>query len=112
MANTYNVIASTVVVSGPATLLRLSFGALAENDVIVRDCVAAIEALSLEGGALVLLNGPASLPVACAIAHAVGHKFGAIGVFDPEMASYVVAVSHDPDRSVGSLIPATEVKEG
>lgn len=100
------------VASVPATLLTLSLGASAQNDVIVKDAVAGGEALGLEGGRLCLLNGQASLPAACAIAHAVAHRFGAVGVFDPKRGSYVVAVSRDPKRPVGSVIHASEVKEG
>lgn len=113
MANSYNVTASTVTVNATpaATLLKLAFGAPAQNDQIVRDAVASLEDCEIGGGALVLLNGPASLPVACAIAHAVGHLYGAVGVFDPKLASYVVAISHDPNFAVGDLIPASEVKE-
>ena len=85
-------------------LLRLSFGAQAQNDQIVRDAVAALEALGLQGGKLVRLNGPASLPVAIAIGHAVGHLYGAVACFDPKLGKYVVAVSHDPDFVVGTLV--------
>lgn len=85
-------------------ILRLSFGAPAQNDQIVRDAVVAVKALNLTGGKLVRLNGPASLPVACAIAHEVGHLYGAVACFDPKLAKYVVAVSHDPDFAVGDLI--------
>lgn len=110
---TYNVkFAARTVASAPACLLTLSFGAPAQNDAIVKDAVAGVEALGLEGGKLCLLNGPASLPVAIAIGHAVAHRFGAVACFDPKMAAYVVAVSHDPERTVGSLIPAAEVLEG
>lgn len=107
---TYKVIAATRLVAGtPAILLTLSFGAPAQNDAIVRDAVAEMENLHLEGGALCLLNGPASLPVAIAIGHAVAHRFGAVGCFDPKMGGYVVAVSHDANRPVGAFIPAAEV---
>ena len=84
--------------------LKLGFGAPAQNDVIVRDAVAAVAALNLQGGKLVRLNGPASLPVACAIAHAVGHIFSAVAVFDPKMSGYVVAISHNPEILVGTII--------
>jgi CRISPR-associated protein Csx3 len=84
-------------------LLRLSFGEAAQNDVIVKDAVAALEALGLTGGKTVFLNGPASLPVAVAIAHGVVHKFGEVAVFDPKLNAYVVAVSHG-GRAVGSLV--------
>ncbi|MBP9711629.1 MAG: CRISPR-associated protein Csx3 [Candidatus Pacebacteria bacterium] len=98
MTTTYN-----VVLEGGNTL-KMSFGVSAQNDVIVRDAVAAVKALELTGGKLVKLNGPASLPVACAIAHEVGHLYGAVACFDPKLAKYVVAVSHDPDFAVGDLV--------
>ncbi len=84
-------------------LLRLSFGTPAQNDQIVRDAVAALAELKLGGGQTVFLNGPASLPVACALAHGVAHLFTEVAVFDPKMAGYVVAVSHG-GRAVGSII--------
>ncbi|MFH1291722.1 MAG: CRISPR-associated protein Csx3 [bacterium] len=84
--------------------LKLGFGTPAQNDEIVRDAVAAVKELSLEGGKVVRLNGPASLPVAIAIAHEVGHKFGAVAAFDPKLGKYVVAISHDPSLTVGDLI--------
>ncbi len=64
--NTYN-----AVLEGNDTL-KLSFGVSAQNDQIVRDAVAAVQALELEGGKLIKLNGPASLPVAIALSHEVG----------------------------------------
>jgi len=85
-------------------VLKLSFGAPAQNDQIVRDAVAAVKALGLEGGKVVKFNGPASLPVAIAIAHEVAHIYGAVAAFDPKLGKYVVAVSHDPDFAVGDLI--------
>lgn len=86
-------------------LLRLSFGTPAQNDRIVKDAVLALQELSLLGGETVLLNGPASLPVACAIAHGVAHLYKEVAVFDPKIAGYVVAVSHG-GREVGTLISA------
>ena len=56
-----------IIERGEATTLRLAFGEPAQNDVIVRDAVAAVQALNLEGGKVIRLNGPASLPVAIAI---------------------------------------------
>lgn len=49
---------------------------------------------------------PASLPAACAIAHAIAHRFSAVGVFDPKLNGYVVAVTHDPEVELGSIIAA------
>lgn len=110
--NTYKIAASAVSVSTtPATLLKLAFGEPAQNDAIVRDAVSGLEEAKLEGGELVLLNGPASLPAACAIAHGVGHLFGAVAVFDPKMAGYVVSICHGEKYSLGQIIPAAEVLE-
>ena len=98
---------STYNVALEGDILRLSFGAPAQNDEIVRDAVAAVKSLKLKGGKLIKLNGPASLPVACALAHELGHLYGALAVFDPKLdgtKKYVVAISHDPDFAVGDLI--------
>lgn len=84
-------------------LLRLAIVGSAQNDQIVRDAVSALAELNLQGGQTVLLNGPASLPVACAIAHGVAHLFKEVAVFDPKMAGYVVAISHG-GREIGALI--------
>jgi CRISPR-associated protein Csx3 len=87
-----------------AVTLKLAFGQPAQNDAITRDAVEAVRSLELQGGKVVKLNGPASLPVAIAIAHEVAHKFGAVAAFDPKLGKYVVAVSHDPSLTVGDLI--------
>ena len=84
-------------------ILKVGFGDPAQNDQIVRDAVIALDELKLAGGETVLLNGPASLPVACALAHGVAHIFKEVAVFDPKMAGYVVAVSHG-GREVGTVI--------
>ena len=99
---TYKISAET---TANGVLLRLSFGEPAQNDQIVRDAVSALSELKLSGGETVLLNGPASLPVAVAITHGVAHLFNEVAVFDPKMAGYVVAVSHG-GREVGTLIQA------
>ena len=107
MGTTYSVVPSAVVVDGvEATLLTLRFGEAAQNDRIVKDAVADLDALNSGGGKLVLLNGPASLPVAVAVAHYVCHRYGAVGVYDPKMGAYVVATSHDPNLPVGALLKA------
>ena len=93
-----------------ANVLKLAFGAPAQNDQIVKDAVARLSEMDasgeLSGGGVILLNGPASLPVACAIAHAIAHRFSAVGVFDPKLNGYVVAVTHDPEVELGSIIAA------
>jgi len=86
------------------TTLRLAFGAPALNDAIVRDALLALSALHREGGRGVRFNGPASLPVAMALSHAVAHLFGFVACFDPKLEKYVVAVSHDPSLKPGDLI--------
>lgn len=110
---TYNITASTVrSLFGYAMLLKIGFGAPAQNDQIVKDAAAALEGLKLEGGRLVLLNGPASLPVAIVLGHGVSHLYAAVACFDPKLAAYVVSVTHDPELALGQLIPASGVKEG
>lgn len=89
-------------------VLRVGFGVPARNDQIVQDAVRRLREMEadgeLDGGGLIRVNGPASLPVAVAIAHALLHKFSAIAIFDPKLNKYVVAASHDPDLAVGDLI--------
>ncbi len=86
------------------TTLKLSFGDPAANTQIVKDAIEALKALSLTGGKGIKLNGPASLPVALAIGHALYHLYGYVACFDPKLSGYVVAVSHDPAVAVGDLI--------
>jgi CRISPR-associated protein Csx3 len=86
------------------TVLRLSFGNSALNDQIVRDAIKRLDELDIGGGKLVKLNGPASLPVAIAIAHHIMHKFSYIGVYDPKLDKYVIAVAHGPEHKIGTLI--------
>lgn len=71
---------------------------------IVPDAVAALGELRLTGGKLVKFNGPAALPVAMALAHAVAHLFGAVACFDPKLSGYVVCITHDPDYPLGQLL--------
>lgn len=91
------------VSEGVATI-RLSFGLPAENDQLVRDSLAAIAELSLPGGKGIKFTGPASLPVAMALSHAVAHLYGYVACFDPKLGKYVVAISHDPTVRPGDLI--------
>jgi CRISPR-associated protein Csx3 len=90
------------------SLLRVGFGDPAQNDQIVRDAekrlAEMVESGELKGGELIKINGPASLPVACVIAHAVAHLFQAVGVFDPKLGKYVVAISHGDKYTIGDLI--------
>lgn len=105
--NSYIITKANVQVNGQAAdLLTLKFGEPASNDVIVKDADAALSSLGLTGGKIVLLNGPASLPVAVNLSHGIGHLYGAVAVYDPKLQGYVVAVSHDKDYALGALIKA------
>lgn len=86
-------------------VLKIGFGDPAPNTEIVREVAEGFRDLQLPGGELLLINGPASLPVAFALAHHVCHLYSAVGVFDPKLSGYVVAISHDPKFSVGDLLP-------
>lgn len=92
------------------TLLTLKFGAESDNDRKVVDAQEQLNNIGLEGGDLVLLNGPASLPVAITIGHAVAHLFKGVACFDPKMAGYVVSVEHGGTFRLGQVIPASDVK--
>lgn len=95
-------------ISREGQVLKVGFGEAAQNDAIVRDAVARLAEMNkageLEGGGVIKINGPASLPVAVVLAHVLVHKFSAVGVFDPKLNKYVVAVSHDPAINVGDLL--------
>ena len=85
--------------------LKIGFGDPAGNDEIVKDAKTAVEAVSQDiMGKTVLLNGPASLPVAVVLAHALVHICPAVAVFDPKLGKYVVAVTHTSDYQVGDLL--------
>ncbi len=89
-------------------VLKVGFGDPAQNDQIVRDAVARLDEMvsagELAGGKTIKINGPASLPVAIAIAHAVGHLYEVVACFDPKLAKYVVSVSHGNNYKPGDLI--------
>lgn len=89
--------------------LRVSFtGVPADNARLVREALTQMEALThsgqLAGGPLLRVNGPASLPVAFVIAHAVAHRYQAVAIFDPKLERYVVAIAHGPAFQPGDLI--------
>lgn len=87
-------------------ILTISFGDPSTNDQIVQFVDQHPTLQNLAGGNRILITGACSLPVSFVICHAVAHKFGFVGVFDPKLKSFVVAVSHDPANPVGTLIPA------
>lgn len=107
---TYSVIATPISTPATGHIMKIGFGAPAQNTDIVKEAKASVEIIE-KGGELVLFNGPASLPVSMTLAHAVAHLYGVVACFDPKLNGYVVAISHDPRWAVGDLIPATEVKE-
>lgn len=89
-------------------LLKVGFGDPASNDTIVKDVVRTLDEMredgKLAGGPLLKINGPASLPVAVVLTHALAHIYGVVSVWDPKLQKYVVSVSHDPFYDVGDLI--------
>jgi CRISPR-associated protein Csx3 len=87
--------------------LRVSFGSYPGTNAEITAYVdATIRDMKLPGGKLIKINGPASLPVACVLAHRLCHLFGVVAVFDPKISGYVVAITHDPAFKVGDVIPA------
>jgi len=101
MANYYNI-------QLIENVLKVGFADPAQNDKIVADAVAKlntmIETGELAGGSMIKINGPASLPVAVAIAHAIAHLYEVVAVFDPKLGKYVVSVSHGDAYRPGDLI--------
>jgi CRISPR-associated protein Csx3 len=89
-------------------ILKVAFGAPAQNDQIVKDAKERLDEMvangELTGGKIVKINGPASLPVAVVLAHGLAHLYEVVAVFDPKLAKYVVAVSHGADNVVGDLV--------
>jgi CRISPR-associated protein Csx3 len=88
--------------------LLISFGEPASNDQIVKDAAGRLEEMAkskeLQGGQLLKINGPASIPVAFVLAHRLCHLYGAIGCFDPKLGKYVICVTHNPKYNLGDLI--------
>ena len=89
-------------------VLKIGFGEAAQNDQIVRDVAARWQEISnlgeLSGGQLIKINGPASVPVACVLVHKVSHLYGGIGVFEPKLGKYVIAITHNPEYNLGDLV--------
>jgi CRISPR-associated protein Csx3 len=89
-------------------ILKVGFGAPAQNDQIVKDAKTRLEEMvnngEIVGGEVIRVNGPASLPVAMVLAHALGHLYQAIACFDPKLAKYVVAIAHGDKYNVGDLV--------
>ena len=90
-------------------VLHTSFGETTDTNAVnvqqARDRLIEIKKSGgLQGGSLLKINGPVSLPVAFTIGHAVFHAYGAIAVWDPKLQKYCVSVSHSPDYQLGQLI--------
>lgn len=89
-------------------VLKIGFGEAAQNYQIVRDAGARLAEMSnsreLSAGRLIKINGPASVPVACVLVHKVSHLYGAVGVFDPKLGKYVIAITHHPEYNLGDLV--------
>jgi CRISPR-associated protein Csx3 len=90
--------------SDGVTTLTIGFGEPASNERIVPDAIESVAQLGLKGGKGLKIDGPASIPVAMAIAHAVGHIFGFVACYDPKLSQFVVAISHDPAVQPGHLL--------
>ena len=93
----------------PDNILRLKFGETsAQNDMLVKEAVQIITTLindgKVTGGELIKLNGPATIPVAFALAHKLNHLYQAVAVYDPKLSKYVVAVAHGGRYRLGDLI--------
>ena len=86
-------------------VVTIGFGEPAENPQIVPDASQALAELKLSGGTGIHFDGPASLPVAMALAHAVAHLYGYVACYDPKLKGYVVAISHHPGYHPGQLLP-------
>ncbi len=102
-------------------VLKVGFGEPANNDRIVQDAAARLDELietgQLSGGALLKINGPASVPVSYVIAHKVSHLYGAIAVFDPKMGEkgtnkYIIAIAHNPTYNIGDMLDSPDQLQG
>jgi CRISPR-associated protein Csx3 len=76
----------------------------ATNDELVPAATAALASLSLGGGEGIRFTGPASLPVAMALAHQVAHLYGYVACWDPKLSAFVVAISHHPRYRSGQRL--------
>jgi len=97
-----------IIIKQDETTLKVCFGIPAQNDAIVRDAGEILDTMikngELAGGDIIKINGPATLPVAMVIAHALGHLYGAVACFDPKLGKYVVSIAHGGVYQIGDLI--------
>lgn len=102
----------------PATLLVVEFGENSNNDVKVVEAEAQLKVLEDAGklsGQIVLVNGPASLPITMVIAHHLAHRFGVVAYYDMKHpvpgGAYIVGIAHGGQFNVGDVIPKGDVTE-
>ena len=88
-------------------VLQIGFGDPATNVEICQEVKESLQTLFQgKGGRRLLINGPASLPVAFVLSHAVAHLYEQIGIWDPKLRAYVIVIAHG-SYHVGDLIHAT-----
>jgi CRISPR-associated protein Csx3 len=87
------------------TNFSLGFALPAQSDRLVADAITALGSLNLPGGHGAHFYGPAPIPVAIALAHAVAHLYSYVAWFDPKLGKFVVAISHNPAFTPGQLLP-------
>ena len=99
---------ATYVITLEDDVLRIGFGAPANNDVIIKDVDKRLEEMrdngELKSGPLVKVDGPASLPVAMVLASKLSELFDVIACFDPRMNRYIVVISRNPNLAVGTVL--------
>jgi hypothetical protein len=97
-----------MIIKQNETTVKVGFGTPAQNDQIVKDVDMILDIMvksgDLAGGEIIKINGPATLPVAMVIAHALGHLYGAVACFDPKLGKYVVCIAHGGIYQIGDLI--------
>lgn len=95
-----------------ADVYRVGFADPASNDEIVKEAARLLDDIVTDdvGGKLALINGPASMPAALVLGHALSHRYACIGVFDPKAQAYVIAVAHGGGHRVGDVIPLASVQ--
>lgn len=99
--------------TAPGKLFRVGFGDPAPSNEIAREVDTRLAEIKASGvcGPLALVNGPMAVVIGLQVGHILSHLFGSVGVFDPKLGGYVVALSHGGPYAVGDVIPAAEVRE-
>lgn len=75
-----------------------------ESPELVRAVCKAISELKLAGGCYIKVSGPMTDIVTMTIAHALGHKYSAVALFDPLLQKYVVCKTINPNFPLGMTI--------